>query len=119
MYTGAFGSARKQKMRVLPFMLIAGSLATCPRLAYAEGLRLEDAVRLALDNNERARKAPYRVDAASGQLDKARGAFFPTLTAAGSEQYQAQADKTGRHATTAGSVTLTQPLLNPSAFPSY
>lgn len=82
-------------------------------------LRLEDAVRTALKNNERARKAPMRVEAAAGQLDRARGAFFPTLQAAGSGTLRAQEDRTGRALTTQATATVSQPLLNPSAFPLY
>src|SRR6266567_8659348 len=49
--------------------------------AAADGLRIEDAVHLALQNNERARKAPLRVEVAEGQLDRARDAFFPPSSA--------------------------------------
>jgi outer membrane protein TolC len=84
-----------------------------------EALKLEQAVRLALDNNERAHKAPLRVDQAEGALDKARTAFFPSLTAAGSEAYKLQADKAGNHSTTSGTVTLNQPIFAPSALPAY
>lgn len=83
------------------------------------GLRLEQAVKLALDNNERAKKAPLRVAQAEGQLDRARGAFYPTLTASGSGVYRFQEDRSGRSTTTSGTLTLNQPLLNPSAFPQY
>lgn len=90
-----------------------------PAAAAAEGpLRLEDAVRLALQNNERAQKAPLRVEVADGQLDRARDAFFPTLAAQGSSVFRP--DAAGRsNPTNSGTLTLTQPLLNPSAFPQY
>jgi outer membrane protein TolC len=90
---------------------------TCPRLAAAEALKLEDAVRLALQNNERAKKAPLRVTVAEAQLERARDAFLPTLTASGSSTYRP--DTRGTNPTTNGALTLTQPLLNPSAFPQY
>jgi outer membrane protein TolC len=82
-------------------------------------LRLEQAVRYALDNNERSKKAPLRVESAAGSLDRARGAFLPSLTAGGSGQYRLQEDRTGRNTTTSGTITLSQPILSPSAFPSY
>lgn len=84
-----------------------------------EALRLEQAVKAALESNERARKAPLRVESASGQLDRARGAFFPTLTAGGSGVYRAQTDRSGRSITSSGTVTLNQPILNLSSFPAY
>jgi outer membrane protein TolC len=95
-------------------------LVAPPRIAAAAGLRLEDAVRLALRNNERAKKAPLRVDVASAQLERARDAFFPTLTFTGSSTYRPPAnDVKGPNPTNNGTLTLTQPLLNPSAFPLY
>jgi outer membrane protein TolC len=84
-----------------------------------EALRLEEAVRQSLQNNERSRKAPLRVDQAEGQLERARSAFLPNLTAAGSGTQRLEADRSGRSTTTQGTVTLTQPLINPSAFPQY
>jgi outer membrane protein TolC len=80
---------------------------------------MEDAIRLALTNNERAQKAPLRVETAEGQVDRARTAFFPTLTAGGSGTWRATEDRSGRNTTTNGTVTLTQPILAPSAFPLY
>lgn len=90
-----------------------------PRAGAQESLTMEGAVRLALMNNERAQKAPLRVDTAEGQLDKSRTAFFPTLAAAGSSVYSATDDRSGRNLTTSGTLTLTQPIVNPSAFPLY
>jgi outer membrane protein TolC len=91
-----------------------------PLAARAENpLTLEEAVNLALGNNERALKARLRVDAAKGQLERARAAFLPTLTAAGTETATAAADRSGRHFTTSGSLTVNQPLFNFPAFPLY
>lgn len=88
--------------------------------ARAEGeLRLDQAIKLALEHNERARKSPLRVDQAEGSLDRARGAFYPSLTAASSAQYKLREDKSGRNTTTSGTITLSQPIVNPSAFPQY
>jgi outer membrane protein TolC len=87
--------------------------------AGAEALRLEDAVHLALQNNERAQKAPLRVEVAEGQLDRARDAFFPTLSASGSSTYKPDPPSKTPNFANSGAVVLTQPLLNPSAFPQY
>ena len=81
---------------------------------------MEDAIRLALTNNERAQKAPLRVETADGQVDRARTAFFPSLTANGSGTWRAtRGPERPQSTTTSGTVTLTQPLLTPSAFPLY
>jgi outer membrane protein TolC len=90
---------------------------TCPKVAAADGLRLEDAVRLALQNNERAQKAPLRVAVAEAQLEHARDSFLPTLGASGSSTYHPVTR--GPDLSSNGALTLTQPLLNPSSFPLY
>jgi outer membrane protein TolC len=87
--------------------------------AWADGLRIEDAVRLALQNNERARKAPLRVEIAEGQLDRARDAFFPTIIGSGVTVYRPDPPARSPSTTTSGTVTLNQPLLNPSAFAQF
>lgn len=80
---------------------------------------METAIRLALENNERAKKVPLRVEVAEGQLERARSAFLPTLTAGGTTQIKLQEDQTNRRTSTNGTITLSQPILNPSAFPQY
>lgn len=91
-----------------------------PATASAETpLTLEEAVNLALANNERSLKAPLRVEAAAGQLERARAAFLPTLTASGTETLNAKADRNGRHFTNSESLNASLPLLNLSAFPLY
>lgn len=82
-------------------------------------LTLEDAVREALAHNERALKAPLRVTAAEGQLERARSAFLPSLNAGGTGTLGASADRSGSHLSASGAVTLNQPLLNLSAIPLY
>lgn len=83
--------------------------------ANGPALTLEDAVRLALQRNERALKAPLRVEQAEGQRDRARTAFFPSLTAGGTATWRPEEDRSGRNLTSNGTVTLAQPLLAPSA----
>jgi outer membrane protein TolC len=95
-------------------------LALAPAEARAEApLSLEDAVTLALSTNERAQKAPLRVEAAQGQLERARAAFLPTLTATGTGALRSIEDRNGRVLSGGGALTLNQPLLNLPAFPSY
>lgn len=106
------------RLDVVPAILLAGVLFS-HRAGAEESLRLEQAVRSALENNERARRAPLRVEQAAGQLERARGAFLPSLTAAGTGQYRLHEDRSGRNTTSSGTITLSQPILAPSAFPSY
>lgn len=87
-------------------------LLLAPAPARAEPLGLEDAVRQALANNERALKAPLRVETAEGQLDKARTAFLPSLSAKGTGALQ---EKNNRLLSANGTLQLDQPLLNLSA----
>lgn len=90
------------------------------RDAYAaQPLRLEDAVRLALENNERARKAPLRIEQAEGGVERARGAFLPTLQSGLSGTQRTQEDRFGRSNTSTATVTLNQPILNMSNFPLF
>jgi len=76
-------------------------------------------VKLALANNERALKAPLRVEAAEGQLERARAAFLPTLTAGGTGTLAAQPDRNGRILAGTGQVAVNQPIISLPAFPLY
>ena len=69
-----------------------GLVATCARADEA-ALTLEAAIDLALAKNERALKAPERVEAAVGGVDRARTAFLPTLTASGNGAWSSIADR--------------------------
>lgn len=91
-----------------------------PPAAHAdEPLGLEEAVRLALANNERSRKAPLRVKAAEGQLERARAAFLPSLGVNGNGALAATEDRNGSRFSGSGNLTLQQPILNLSAIPLY
>ena len=99
---------------------LALTLVGSPVVAHAETpLTIEQAVKLALANNERSLKAPLRVEAAQGQLERARAAFLPTFVASGTETLNAKADRNGRHFTNAEALSVNQPLLNLTAFPLY
>jgi outer membrane protein TolC len=94
-------------------------LSLLPAVARADApLSLEEAVRLALANNERALKAPLRVEVAEGALDKARAAFLPTLSSQGTGTLHTL-DKNSRVLSGNGTVQLSQPLFNLSSFPLY
>ena len=99
-------------------VIVISCAVAWPATVRAEGLTLENAVRLALRNNERAQKAPLRVEVAEGQLERARDSFFPTLSATASSTFRPDV-KAGTNPTSSGALTLTQPLLNPSSFPQY
>jgi outer membrane protein TolC len=104
----------------VPVFIAAVAAAMLPGVARAEGpLSMEEAVRLALANNERSLKAPLRVATAEGQLDRARAAFFPTIAAGGTGTYAFQADRSGRNLSGTGQVQLNQPIFNLPAFPLY
>jgi outer membrane protein TolC len=103
-------------------LVLAPAVTAAPVPARAEEgpLSLEDAVKLALANNERAMKAPLRVEAAQGSLERARAAFLPTLGASETGSILSQpVNSTGRILTGTGQVQLTQPLFNLPAFPLY
>jgi outer membrane protein TolC len=85
------------------------------------GLRIEDAVAFALNRNERAKISDLNVTIADAAVDKARTAFFPTLVSNGT--YTQRPDDLvpapkNSYSLTQG-VTLSQPILNASAFPLY
>lgn len=99
---------------------LSGFLFSSPVAAHAdEPLGLEEAVRLALANNERSLKAPLRVKAAEGQLTRARAAFLPSLGVNGSGTLASTEDRAGSRWSGGGSLTLQQPILNLSAIPLY
>jgi outer membrane protein TolC len=83
------------------------------------GLKIDDAVQLALTRNERSRISDLNVVIADAAVEKARTGFLPVLafnandTAAG-EVASGQPRQVGT-----GNIVLTQPILNPSAYPLY
>ena len=70
---------------VAALILLAGPwLASAQETAQGEALKMETAIRLALQNNERAISAEQNVVVADAQLKKARAYFLPTLNVTGS-----------------------------------
>ena len=108
-------SSRRGPTAVLIGVLFVGAAAR----ADEAPLTLQAAIDLALANNERALKAPARVEVAVGGVERARSAFLPTLSANGSGGWAAPADRNGRNFAADGTLTLNQPLVNAPAFPLY
>lgn len=96
--------------------LLFGLIGLRGRPAEA-GLKIDDAIRSALEQNERARIASLRIQSAEGQLQRAQAAFLPSLVLGSSTSITPYTDRAGRWRTTSATLTLSQPLLNPSAIP--
>ena len=100
-------------------LAVVSSAATAQ--ADQTGLRIEDAVSLALSRNERAKIADLDVTVADAAVDKARTAFFPTIGVGGTyTQHPDDVVAAGKSSYAAlAAVTISQPILNASAFPLY
>ncbi len=83
------------------------------------GLKIADAVELALTRNERARISDLNVVVADAAVEKARAGFLPILTFNGNDTGTAVRAAGQPALVGTGSVVLTQPLLNASAYPLY
>ncbi|RYZ66468.1 MAG: TolC family protein, partial [Proteobacteria bacterium] len=95
-------------------------LTLVPGRASAAGLRLEEALRLAMEHNERAAQAKLRIDAAEGSVIRARAAFLPSLTVGGTASASDQRADRGQDTwSTSGNASLSQPLIAPSSWPTY
>jgi outer membrane protein TolC len=81
----------------------------------AQGITLEQAIRLALTRNERSRIAELDVVQAEAGVSRARSAFLPTLSASGNDALRWRGD----HNAATGAITLSQPLIQPTAWPLY
>jgi outer membrane protein TolC len=79
-------------------------------------LRLEDAIQLALTRNERAQIAELDVVVADAGVAKARAAFLPVLSASGNDTLHPRDTPLN---TANGALTLSQPLIDPTAWPLY
>jgi outer membrane protein TolC len=96
--------------------MVGPAAAEPPAPAAIQGLRLEDAVELALTRNERAQIAALDVVIADAGVAKARAAFLPVLAARGNDTLHPRDTPLN---TVDGTLTLTQPLIDPSAWPLY
>jgi len=86
-----------------------------PGWARADELSLEGAVQRALKTHERAKVAALDVEIAEANVESARSDFLPSLTLGA--QATVAPDPDGRYVTGNGTLTLHQPILNPSAIP--
>ncbi len=114
------GSGLCALVRLLPAAAAAAEpspAATDPTLA---GLRLEQAVELALSRNERSRISDLNVVVAEAGVERARAAFLPVVTAVGSDQQHAYAaaDRNPNNIANA-SLTVNQPILSAPAYALY
>jgi outer membrane protein TolC len=100
---------------VLGLVVVAGARAR----ATEPALTLQGAIDLALAHNERAFKAPARVETAVGGVERARSAFLPTLNASGTAGWSFPADRNGRSFAADGTLSFNQPIVNAPAFPLY
>lgn len=66
---------------IVSFISLFGFISADAALAQGKGLTLEEAIRLALTQNERAEIAEERLAAAAARVKRARAFFFPDLTA--------------------------------------
>ncbi|HEX4446008.1 MAG TPA: TolC family protein [Polyangiaceae bacterium] len=87
--------------------------------AGGSGLRFEDAVQLALTRNERAKISDLNVVVADAAVEKARTGFLPLLTFNGNDTGTGVLAPNQPRLVANGSLVLTQPILNASAYPLY
>ncbi|HEX3761316.1 MAG TPA: TolC family protein [Kofleriaceae bacterium] len=80
------------------------------------GLRLEDAIQLAMTRNERAQIAQLNVVIAEAGVARARSAFLPVLSANGNDTLHWRETPLD---TAQGTLRVDQPLIDPTAWPLY
>lgn len=96
--------------------MVRPGAAEPPAPATVQGLRLEDAIQLALTRNERAQIAELNVVVADAGVARARAAFLPVLSASGNDTLHPRDTPLD---TANGALTLSQPLIEPTAWPLY
>jgi outer membrane protein TolC len=119
---GAF--VRNAKRGTLAVASIVGLLLSSGAVRADAGLTLDEAVRLALSRNERARIADEQILVADAAVEKARVAFLPTVTGLGTDVARPyDVVKNGTTVTpynaVTGSGTIAQPVVNLPAWPLY
>jgi outer membrane protein TolC len=83
------------------------------------GLRLEQAVELALSRNERARISDLNVVVADAAVEKARAGFLPVLNFNANDTFTGVTTPAQPSLVAGGNLVLTQPVINASAYPLY
>jgi outer membrane protein TolC len=104
----------------VPRIADAAGDAPQPAPPEATGIRLADAVNLALTRNERARISDLNVAVAEANVERARAGFLPVVTATATAQQHdyAATDKNPNQLENAG-VVVNQPIVNASTYPLY
>lgn len=104
---------------------LVGVVITCAASASAEPLRLEDAVKLAEERNERAKVANLQIAVSEAGVDRSRAAFLPVATLGASEllrpYHTTKPDGSTAipYGTGGFTATVSQPILNAAALPLY
>jgi outer membrane protein TolC len=123
------GAMRKERLPARAWRSALGVVALALALAPAahaadaptSGLRLDDAVQLALSKNERAKIADEQVLVADAAVRRAHTGFLPTVTANGSDVLRPPVDRNGVEVTPANTInaggSISQPIVNASAWP--
>jgi outer membrane protein TolC len=111
-------------MRRSLVLAVAVASFVLPRTSAADELTLAQAVRIAIERNERSRISDLSVTIADAAVRRARAGFLPNLSLAGSELLRPNAiEQNGRTVVrsnvASGTATLIQPLLSITAFPLY
>jgi outer membrane protein TolC len=97
----------------------AAVTSSVPAPPAPDALSIEQAVQLILTRNERARISDLNVNVADAAVEKARAGFLPILTLNGNDTTTAVVAAGQPANVGAGSLVLSQPLLNASAYPLY
>ncbi len=98
---------------------VRSGAAEPPAPAAVQGLRLEDAIQLALTRNERSQIAELNVVVADAGVARARAAFLPVLSASGNDTLHPRDTSPSPLNTANGALTLSQSLIEPTAWPLY
>jgi outer membrane protein TolC len=110
--------------------LLSALAVSTTAFGQTSALRLEEAVRLALSRNERARIATLNVTAAEAGVERARAGFLPTLNVSGTDTrrfpivtHKGATPQSGGSSQSGNSgtatATLTEPVINASAWPLH
>ena len=100
------------------WLCIAVAVGNAAGVAHADDtLTIDQAIKLAMTRNERSRITELQLVEADAALEKARTAFFPSLSANGADTYK-PLDKAPQNVIN-GALALSLPIFAPSAIPLY
>lgn len=113
-------------LRLLSALAVFSGFSLVPARTCAQSrpLDLQTAIRLALSRNERSRIADLDVKSAQAGVERARSGFLPTLVLSANDSDHPFATPPARGTpppknVLSSTLTLTQPLVNASAWPLY